>query len=128
MGISCLDRPPTAHGHAVATLVERYPAHLISQQENAAAAGPFEVFGCERVGQAVWVEADAFILDLDDELVATGFEADVDHLGRVALVPVADRVDDRLLEGQPDAEQIPLGISERGEGVDNDVDTAGDLG
>src|SRR5271165_2545776 len=54
--------------NAVAALVVLYERHVMANEENAAAARSFQVFGIERIGNISRIEAGSLIFDLGDDL------------------------------------------------------------
>src|SRR5262249_7286635 len=77
-----------------------------AHEKDAAAARLEDVFGSQRVGHLVGLEAFALIDDADDKLVRFGNgrhrELDGDDLAVVFTVAVFDGVDDRFAHGDAD--------------------------
>ena len=75
------------HGDGVAAVVELDTIHQLLDQENAAAAGAHAVARQGGIGDGCWVEAAAFVGDLDSDFIGgtTGF--DTHAFARVAALP-----------------------------------------
>ena len=83
-----------------------YLIHEGADEEDAAAGAAHEVFGRQRIGQGVGVEAFALIADLDDEGFAVVLKARGDLFGRVVVVAVQDGIHGRLPHRHGQAESL----------------------
>ena len=95
-----------AHRQAVAGGMDRHFGHVVFHQEESAAAGTFEVFVSERVGNVARIVAGAFVGDADVEAVGANMKADMDAFCLVHLVAMLDGVDNRFFQGQANAENF----------------------
>ncbi len=83
-------------------LAKVYLIHEGADEEDPAAGAAQDVFGSQRVGKAVRVEARALVGNLDEQIVHRGFEGDGDVFAGVVGVAVQDGVDDGLADGHGD--------------------------
>src|SRR5687768_16969170 len=96
------------HGQAIAAVVVLDSRHVGLHQGQAAAARNLETVGRSAIGHGGWIEADAFVGDLDPEPRRTEPALDLYPLFRIFLVAVANSVGDRLLERHANREEIFL--------------------
>ena len=102
-------RADLRHADRSASIVVRDLGHVVPHQEQAPAAGPFQVLRRGRVWHVVGIKAGAFIDDLDLEPIRVDAVRNADRLGPVQLVAVFDGVDQGLFEREADAEDFLVG-------------------
>ena len=99
-----------AHADRVALAVVLDLGHEAAHEQQAAAAGAFDVLDRGRVGHVLGVEPRPLVGDADVEPFGGDAVDDDDPLVGVHLVAVLDGVDQGLFEGQLDREDVVLGV------------------
>src|SRR5437660_1027566 len=99
-----------AHVNGFAATAEADLAHIMAHEHQAPAARSFDVFFGGRVGNFAGIEAAAFVGNDYFEYLGVDAVADLDLLGAVHAVAVLHGVDDRLFDGQADAEDVVLAV------------------
>lgn len=97
------------HDDPIAAGVVLDVVHETAHEHDAAAAGNFEPILAGAVGHGARVEARAFVLDRDPEMLGRDATRDLDVFVGIELIAVADGVDDRFFYGQVDTKDFGIG-------------------
>ena len=107
------------HDDAVAAVVVLDAVHEVPHQQHAAPARGLDVVFVGRVGDLGGIEAVPLVDDLDLEAIVRQAKAGAHHLVWIQPVAVADGVDQRLFNGQVDAEDFVLAPLRAASAVNN---------
>lgn len=100
-----------AHGEVIAGRVVFDLSHVVAHQKQAAAAGAFEIFRGEAIGDLAGIKAATFIGDADLAALGVYLVVNENLLGGVHLVAMLDGIDERLFQGKANAEDFAIVVA-----------------
>src|SRR5947209_8319121 len=97
-----------AHGQAVARRVVDDFGHVVADEEQSTATGPFQVLRGHGVGDIFRIEARAFVDDANIEALGLDAIAYPDRFVSVHLIAMLDGIDQGLFQSQLDRKHLAL--------------------
>ena len=105
------------HGDGTAAIVESHFGHVVSYEEQAAAARTFEILRRRRIGNVVGVESGPLIGDANFKALGVDVINDFHFFAGVVLIAVLDRVDEGFFHRHLDREYFRFRELDRLQGL-----------